>query len=153
MKEKKFTSNNNWFELTYPHHWTEFDEEDGTYLFMDNENWKGNLRITAMRLETANENSKKEYLTKHLADEIKEGKGAKKIRLGDKEAVYYITDLEQDGEKFKMYNWTTGAKTTLLICSFTIDKNRIDDKEIKKELEYAIKTLASIKVLDESGAR
>jgi hypothetical protein len=45
-----------------------------------------------------------------------------------------------------VYNWTTGDKGTLLICSFVIDKDRIDEKEVKAELEFAIGTLKSIRV-------
>lgn len=148
MTDKDFVSNYNWFTLTYPTHWTQFEEEDGTYLFMDNDDWKGNLRITAMRLDSGDDNSKREYLKKHLSDELKENTGATKVKLGDLDAVYYRKDIEQDGEIFEMHYWATGDKTTLLICSFTMDKNKADEKEIKQEFKFATKTLASIKVLD-----
>jgi hypothetical protein len=148
MADKKFVSNYNWFTLTYPSHWTEFEQEDGTYLFMDNDNWKGNLRITAMRLNSGNEETKKEYLKNHLADEFNENSGALRIRLGKMDAVQYTKDIKQDGDTLEMIYWATGDKTTLLLCSFTIDKNRINEKEVKAELNYAIKTLSSIKILD-----
>src|SRR5690606_31554057 len=127
MADKDFVSNYNWFTLTYPTHWTQFEEEDGTYLFMDNDDWKGNLRITAMRLDSGDDNSKREYLKKHLKDELTENAGATKVRPGDLDAVYYTKDIEQDGETFEMHYWATGDKTTLLICSFTMDKNRVNE--------------------------
>jgi hypothetical protein len=148
MVDKKFVSNYNWFTLTYPNHWTEFEQEDGTYLFMDNDNWKGNLRITAMRLNSGNEEIKKEYLKNHLSEEFNENSGASRIRLGNMDAVEYTKDIEQDGDTLEMHYWSTGDKTTLLICTFTIDKNRVNEKEVKTELNYAIKTLSSIKILD-----
>jgi hypothetical protein len=154
MGQKKFTSSNEWFELTYPDHWTEFgEEEDGTFMFMDNEDWKGNLRITAMRLETGDKDSKERFLKKHLDDEFKENQGATKLKLGDKDAVHYSKDLVQDGDPLEIHYWTTGDKTTLLICSFTMDKDKVKDKEVEDELEYATQTLASIKVRDEGNAR
>jgi len=148
MEEKKFTSKNGWFELNYPIHWTCFEEEDGTYLFMDNEDWKGNLRITAMRLETNDTESKDRFLKNHLEDELLENKGAKRLKLGDKEAVKYSKDIIQDGDSLETHYWTTGDNTTLLICSFTIDKDKVNNDEVKKEFEYAKRTLTSIKILD-----
>lgn len=148
MADKEFVSNYNWFTLTYPPHWTQFEEEDGTYLFMDNDDWKGNLRITAMRLDSGNENSKREYLKKRLSEELKEKPMATKVRLGNLDAIYFTKEIEEDGEIFEIHQWATGDKTTLLICSFTIDKKRMNEREIKKELDYAVKTLSSIKVLD-----
>ncbi len=93
MKQNKLVSNNEWFELTYPKHWTGFEEEDGTYMFMDNDDWKGNLRITAMRLETGNIESKEKYLKKHLNDELSENERATKVRLGDKDAIHYSKSI------------------------------------------------------------
>lgn len=153
MGQKKFVSNNKWFELTYPEHWTDFEEEDGTYMFMDNDDWKGNLRITAMRLDTGDIESKEKYLKKHLNDELSENEGATKVRLGDKDAIHYSKNIVQDGDSLEIHYWATGDKTTLLICSFTMDKDRVNDKVVKEEFEHATRTLASIKVRDESNAR
>jgi hypothetical protein len=148
MIDKEFISNNNWFQLTYPRHWTEFDEENGAYLFMDNENWKGSLRITAMRLSKGDEESKKEYLKTTLKEELEENIGAIKVKLGDKDAVYYTKDTNQDGDMLEIHYWLTGDKTTLLICTFSIDKDKANKKEIIKELELAKNTLTSIQVMD-----
>jgi hypothetical protein len=153
MGQKKFISKNDWFELNYPSHWTDFEEEGGTYMFMDNEDWKGNLRITAMRLETGDIKSKESYLKKHLNDELAENEGAEKIKLGDKDAIHYSKDIIQDGDTLEIHYWTTGDKTTLLICSFTMDKDKVNDTAVKKEFDYATATLASIKVRDEGNAR
>ncbi len=153
MGQRKFISKNEWFEMTYPSHWTDFEEEGGTYMFMDNDDWKGNLRITAMRLETGDRDSKEKYLKKHLNDELLENDGATKIRLGDKDAVHYSKDVVQDGDTLEIHYWATGDKTTLLICSFTMDKDMVDNKEVKKEFDHATATLASIKVRDEGNER
>lgn len=94
MVDKKFISNNNWFTLTYPKHWTAFEEEDGTYLFMDNDNWKGNLRITAMRHNSETEETKKEYLKNHLNNEFDDNIGASRIKLGKMNSVEYTKEIE-----------------------------------------------------------
>jgi Domain of unknown function (DUF3805) len=141
--QKSFESLHGWFELSYPGHWTQFDEEDGTYLFMDNEHWKGNLRVTAMRIENDKEPGR---IKRNLREELERRVGSKMIRLADMDAVYWTKEVEQNGDSLFVYNWTTGDKGTLLICSFVIDKGRIDQKEVKDELKHAINTLESISV-------
>ena len=56
-------------------------------------------------------------------------------------------EVKQDGDSLMVYNWTTGGKGTLLVCSFVVDKNKIDQKEVKEDLGYAIKALESIRIL------
>jgi Domain of unknown function (DUF3805) len=141
--QQHFKSLNGWFELDYPGHWTQFDEEDGTYLFMDNEDWKGNLRITAMRVENDNEPGR---IKRNLREQLEEKRGSKMISLGDMDAVYWTKEVEQDGDSLFVYNWTTGDNGTLLICSFVVDKHKIDQEDVREELEYAIRTLESIRV-------
>ena len=148
MGQIKFISKNEWFEFDYPDHWTVFDEEDGTYLLMDNEDWKGNLRITSLRLKTGDSESKERFLINQLNDELMENDGAVNIKLGDMDAVHYSKDILQDGDPLKIQYWTTGDKTTLLFCSFTMDKDKVNNDEVKKELQYATAALASIKVRD-----
>ena len=144
--QKTFESSLGWFELNYPEHWTQSVEDDGAYLFMDNKDWKGNLRITAMRLEDEKAQQQPERLKKNLKDELERKPNSRLIKLGDKDAVYWEKEVEQDGDSLMVYNWTTGDNGTLLICSFAIDKDRIDEKEVKEELEFAIGTLKSIGV-------
>jgi hypothetical protein len=141
--QKHFESSKGWFELDYPGHWTQFDEEDGTYLFMDNEDWKGNLRITAMRIDNDKEPGR---IKRNLREELEQKRGSKMMSLGDMDAVYWTKEVEQDGDSLFVYNWTTGDKGTLLICSFVVDKNKIDQREVKEELGHAIRTLESISV-------
>jgi len=143
VRQKHFESSKGWFELDYPGHWTQFDEEDGTYLFMDDDDWKGNLRITAMRIENDKEPGR---IKRNLREQLEEKRGSKMIRLGDMDAVYWTKEVEQDGASLFVYNWTTGDNGTLLICSFVADKNKIDQKEVKEELQHAITTLKSIRL-------
>jgi hypothetical protein len=141
--QKHFESSKGWFELDYPGHWTQFDEEDGTYLFMDNEDWKGNLRITAMRIDNDKEPGR---IKRNLREQLEQKRGSKMSSLGDMDAIYWTKEVEQDGDSLFVYNWTTGDRGTLLICSFVVDKNRIDQREVREELGHAIKTLESIRV-------
>ena len=143
---KTFESSHGWFELTYPGHWTQSVEDDGTYLFMDNDEWKGNLRITAMRLENEKAQQQPERLKKNLTDELERKPNSRLIKLGDKDAVYWEKVVEQDGDSLMVYNWTTGNKGTMLICSFVVDKDRIEEKDVKEELQFAINTIEAIRV-------
>lgn len=99
--QKHFKSSKGWFELDYPGHWTQFDEEDGTYLFMDNDDWKGNLRITAMRIENNKEPGR---IQRNLIEELEQKRGSKMIRLGSMDAVYWTKDVEQEGDSLFVYN-------------------------------------------------
>ncbi len=110
---------------------------------MDNEDWKGNLRITAMRIENDKEPGR---MTRNLREELEKRPNSKMIKLADLDAVYWTKEVEQDGDSLIVYNWTTGDNATLLICSFVIDKDRIEQNEIKEELKHAINTLESIRV-------
>ncbi len=146
MGQNTFESKNGWSELKYPTHWSQFEEDDGTYLFMDNEDWKGNLRITAMRYETTHKKEQPEKVRKRIADELNTRDNATLIKLADKEAVYYLKMVEEDGDSLLIHNWTIGDKGTLFICSFAIDNDKANDENIKRELNFAIKTFESIQV-------
>lgn len=141
--QKHFESSKGWFELDYPGHWTQFNEEDGTYLFMDSDDWKGNLRITAMRIENDNEPGR---IKRNLREELEQRRGSTMITLGKMDAVYWTKEVEEEGDSLLVYHWTTGDNGTLLICSFVTDKNKIGQKEVREELQHAIRTLESISV-------
>jgi|GEM_PF-3492959 len=141
MNKKYFKSSTGQFELYYPNHWTPIDEGEGTYLFLDKNDWKGNLRITALRRKSI------ESVKNDLNEELKRP-NSKLIKLVDKDAVFWFKEfLEQDGSKLIMYNWAISDKETLLACSFVTDKNKLEQEQVKKELEFVIDTLKTIKAI------
>ena len=99
-----------------------------------------------MRFENEKEEQQPERLKNSLKDELEKKSNSSLVKLGGKDAVYWVKEVEQDGDSLVVFNWTTGDKGTLLICSFVIDKGRTEQKEVKEELEFAITTLKSIRV-------
>lgn len=71
---------------------------------MDNEDWKGNLRITAMRFGNENAQQQAERLKKNIKDELERKPNSRLIKLGDKDAVYWEKEVEQDGDSLMVYN-------------------------------------------------
>jgi len=45
-----------------------------------------------------------------------------------------------------IYYWVTGDNSTLLICTFSVDTDRLVEENVVKELNDGIKSLESIKV-------
>ena len=76
-REKTFVSDDRWCTFKYPANWSVIRENEA-YLFLDENDWKGNFRITAMRIsgkDTIN-------LDDHIYKEVQKKKGAKLISLG-----------------------------------------------------------------------
>jgi hypothetical protein len=60
---------------------------------MDNQDWKGNLRITAMRIENDKEPGR---ISRNLKEELERRVDSKMIRLAHMDAVYWTKNVEQD---------------------------------------------------------
>ena len=42
MDKKRYIAPGGWFALYYPERWSEFEDEEGSFLFYDPEKWNGN---------------------------------------------------------------------------------------------------------------
>ena len=130
--------------MSYPGRWTVFEEEDGTYLFMDNDNWSGNLRITPMKFEGPDKARQNEKVKGFIREELETNKGSKLVKLGDLDTAHYVTDGQQGN--MTIYYWVTGDKSTLLICTFSVDTDRLNEETVVKELNDGIESLQSIRI-------
>jgi hypothetical protein len=152
MEWKEFTPANQWFKLKYPPHWSVTEEpgEKPAYVFMDTSDWKGTLRISAFRFPHTGSNGigDADKLEKILQTMLAEKPGAERLTLGAKNAVQYPTTATGDeGEELVVSVWVTGAKNTLLLCSFTVEAEITGHEEVEAEKENAVYTLATLEVI------
>jgi len=140
MNYWEFTSSSGWISTKFPENWSEYDDGDeGTYAFFNTTEWSGNLRITPYRWEEEGEDKGLQY----VQDELKENENAVLIHLGDWEAAFYSGKASEDSI---IYYWVIGFKNTLLLCSFTADKDLVGSEKHNKELMIVEEVLSGIKI-------
>ncbi|HEY4195580.1 MAG TPA: DUF3805 domain-containing protein [Mucilaginibacter sp.] len=138
-----FTSPSNWFSLSLPGNWAEYEEEeDGTYSFFNKEKWSGNLRIS--QLHWNSEEDEIDQASKYVQSELTDNSNAILTKIGDWDAVFYS---EKSQDESLIYYWVTGSKNNLFACSFTTDKLSLIKEIHSEELEIVEKILNSIKIL------
>lgn len=115
-KTKKFISPNAWFSFEYPAAWSEFADEQGTFLFYNAGVWDGNFRISAYRGE-------KNYGESVIREELKHDKKAQTISIGGKKAIYTPHEFEEDNVKYVSHNYLVGEDCMVFECSFTTYKD------------------------------
>ena len=146
MNSKNFTSPGGWFSFTLAVDWKEYnDGEEGTYAFFNYKCWTDNLRITPIRWENITdptEDKAEKFIKKRLAT----NKQAINIKLGDWDCVHYNKEVKEGDESFVVYYWETGKADSILICSFTIHKERKDSKVNRAELILVQKMIRSITI-------
>jgi hypothetical protein len=143
---KRFESNQGWLIFDYPAYWTQFEEEDGTYMFLDTNEWKGNFRITPLRIDGLNDDSISFNMDKNINDELHKHDGARLIKIGQKDVVFYSKEIVENQENLTILYWVFGQNKTIIIASFTIDSKRIQNKEIEKEILNCKKVLEIMKI-------
>ncbi len=146
MNFKTFTSQNDWFSLTIPIEWQEYDDgEEDTCAFFNAKSWTGNFRITPLRwtkiLDPAEDKA-----AQFIAEELAENKDATQIKLGLFDCAHYKKCIKQDGEELVVYYWATGKKNDLFVCSFTIDQKQEKTKKNKSELQTVQNIIKTIKI-------
>lgn len=138
------------YSWTIPTHWSEYDDgEDSTYAFFNTAQWTGNLRITPVILKE-NPQVKNIGVTRLIGEEIENNKGAYKPQLGKYDCACYKTETSEPDQV--IYYWTTGRENTLLICSFTIDKEQENSKLNENELEVVRQIITSINIKSTASA-
>jgi hypothetical protein len=143
MALRKFISEDNWFTMSLPDDWDEYDDGDeGTYAFFNSKNWTGNLRITPLR----SSNVDRDMASDLLKSGLEENEEAKQISLGELKAAFYKVYTIQEGEEFVNYYWYTGKRNTALICSFTINKKNEGTAENTRELQLVETIIAGIQI-------
>jgi hypothetical protein len=143
MQLRNFVSDNGWFTMRLPNEWEEYvDGNEGTYAFFNAKSWTGNLRITPLRIS----NLDRDMAVDFLKSELEKNDGAKQIYLGEHRVVSYKKDILQDTGEFVNFYWITGKKNTVLVCSFTIEKNKDKTRENETELQLVENIISSIQI-------
>ena len=113
---KKYISPGAWFSLEYPDNWCEFEDTEDSFLFYNPDKWNGNFRISAYRGEGA------DYAEACMEDEVREVRGAKKVKLGNWDCVYSAESFQENNVWYTTHIWVTGRSEISVECSFTVVK-------------------------------
>lgn len=128
----KYISPGSWFSLEYPADWREFEDEEDSFLFYNPEKWSGNFRISAYRGEN---NS---YAKACIDEELKQTRGAKRVKIGNWECAYLTESFQENGAWYTSHIWVTGRDAISVECSFTVAKG--------ESMKTAESIIASLKV-------
>lgn len=121
IQYKKFISPGAWFSMLYPATWSEFEENEGAFLFYNPDEWSGNFRISAYREET-NKNSKLSYGESVVKEVLKDNPSAQSIKLNDHLCAYSKEMFMENEEYFTTHWWVIAAGDMVFDCSFTVHK-------------------------------
>jgi Domain of unknown function (DUF3805) len=146
MIYKKFVSNQGWLSMDYPSTWSQYEEDEGTYLFMDDDNWKGNFRITPIKISGNDEDSIDLRLKKYIEDEIINNKGAQLVKIGQFESAHYSKSTIQDKQSLTMLYWVFRCNQVIITATFTIDSDRLNNNDVKMEIEHCLKSIETLKI-------
>lgn len=113
MNTKKYISPGGWFSLQYPEDWSEFEDEEGSFLFYNPEKWSGNFRISVWK------DASSSYAKEVMADEFKQNPQAENVTVGTWECAYSKETFTENGETYVTHVWLTGCSNTIAECTFT----------------------------------
>lgn len=123
------------FSLKLPSDWAEYDDGDDLAAFFNTVKWSGNLRITPIVVESSKTAS---LVNSQLINKP----SATMVTLGKWQMVFY-SSISSDAENL-IYYWIAGKKSTLFVCSFTVDTSTCNSEESHKELSVVKTILSSI---------
>ncbi|WP_148041366.1 DUF3805 domain-containing protein [Rufibacter immobilis] len=142
---KEFTSEQDWFTIQLPDNWSETKDNEGTYIFYDEENWKGTFRITPIRLDSR---KVKDTVTDLLARQLKDkaSKGAKMVKIGDFDCVFYKEYVQETSGEVLMYKWTLGSSNTVFLVSYATKKEIEATESHPEELRQVENVIKSLQI-------
>ena len=108
--------------LAYPEDWDHEVEENGTYLFWDEDS--GSLRLTPMRMEQPGFD-----LDVFLERRLDEQPTGAWRTLGPHRYVSYCFDGEHDGQTIRNHVFLGGAGNRMLVWTWSYDAALLDDDE------------------------
>jgi hypothetical protein len=143
MEFKDFTSDDRWFCINLPLHWTKYVEyEQDTYLFYNEKAWTGNLRVTRlMKDDLADWNTPGDFLQAALHN-----KDAVSLQHAGMKFVHYTQIVKQQDNELLVYCWAISMGPHLLECSFTLNKN-MDQAKQDEELALIKNSITSIQII------
>lgn len=122
--------------MQYPATWSEFEDEEGSFLFYNPEKWDGNFRISAYKDRSAT------YARESIAYELEQNDQAVRKMVGPWECAYSCETFMEGNEAYTSHFWVTGAGNVSVECSFTVVKG--------SPIELAEQVLASLEIRQES---
>lgn len=150
MKTNKYIAPGGWFALQYPATWSEFEDEEGSFLFYNPTKWSGNFRISAYKDKSPT------YGKEAVAYELQHNKKASLCRVGDKECAYSVEDFKEEGVEYTSHFWVAGQGNTSVECSFTVKKGMPKEEaesviasiEIRSDKKHYPKEYIPVRVLE-----
>lgn len=127
---KKYISPKGWFSLEYPVSWSEFEDEEDTFLFYNPNKWNGNFRISATR----GKNSR--YGNECLRSELEENPSAVITVIGKVQCAFSSETFKENGNMYTSYIWILDYGTICIDCSFTTMKN--GEKSVAEDIIHSI---------------
>jgi len=146
IKFKTFNTEQGWLTIQYPSIWTQSEEDEGTYLFKNDKSWKGSFRITPLKVSGKNKDSLDFNIDNYLKDEIKKNKGSKMIKIGPYNTVNYYDTATEDGQNLTLQYWIFGQGNTIIIATYTTLTDKINNSDIRKEIDYCKQTISRLKI-------
>lgn len=138
-----FESADTTYSLCLPENWVEYEDEENTSAFFNQEKWSGNLRITSFYWH--DENIERNQVSNYIQSELKDNTDAKLIKIGNFDAAFYWRELKE--EDSIIYYWVTGTNNHLVLISFTFDKEFLNTEIQNEELIAVNKIVESITYL------
>jgi len=126
MGIKKYISPGGWFSLEYPSRWSEFEDEECSFLFYDPEKWSGNFRISAFKDSSA------DFAEQCMVDELKSNRLSSSVKIKDWKCVYSCESFTEKGESYDSHFWMTGSDNVSIECSFTVRAG--ESKEVAESI-------------------
>lgn len=151
METKKYIAPGGWFSLNYPASWSEFEDEEGSFLFYNPICWTGNFRISAYRGNIS------DFGMESLKREVKEnGAGTQIQNLNGIPCVYRKEPLVENGGRYTVHYWLAGMEDVVFECTFTAFENApidealdtISSLELRKENKHYKAELIPVRVLE-----
>ena len=117
--DKKFIAPGGWFSLNYPPSWSEFEDNEDSFLFYNPEEWSGNFRISAYR-GGVDKKTGLSYGATTLKQTFKEKPSAQSITLGSYTCAYGKEMFMEEEAYYTTHWWVVDANELVFDCSFTV---------------------------------
>ena len=118
MDMKKYISPGGWFSFNYPAMWSEFEEEEGSFLFYNPEKWSGNFRISAYKDRSLS------YAKESIEYDLANNPNAVLKTVGPWKCSYCNETFIEGTEAYTSHFWITGEGNVSVECSFTTRKGQ-----------------------------
>jgi hypothetical protein len=146
MKYTTFSSKNGWLEFEYPTSWDQREVDKGTYLFKNDKHWKGNFRVTPLKVSGVDKNSQPFNIDDYVMEQIQKNPGAQLIELGQYKTANYITSATDEDIPLTIQNWIFGRDSTIIVASYTTTTKNRGNRNVRQEIEECKKAISTLKI-------